>query len=221
MDEGGLNLGSLTVDEYLSKLHSKVIYADCAGEEAYIPSLHHNRLVNMDEFLLPILTGMFKKDGQITTEDPITGKLFTEDITVQMGTKEIAKKFKFFEKAVKETFPKKIKTYAKLFHQNPSEAFREVVTLRNKLLDHDLPSELLTPSVDILEEISVHNHQLHIIHGDPGYGKTIHLQQISERFVRQQRTSEQATMPVCIKAKHLAASIREHAKEEREINRDP
>ena len=90
------------------------------------------------------------------------------------------------------------------------------------LLNQGLPEELLTPSVDILEEISVHNHHLHIIHGDPGYGKTIHLQQISERFVRQQRTSEQATMPVCIKAKHLAASIREHAKEERlEINRDP
>ena len=105
--------------------------------------------------------------------------------------------------------------------KTPSEGFREAVELRNKLLNQGLPEELLTPSVDILEEISVHNHHLHIIHGDPGYGKTIHLQQISERFVRQQRTSEQATMPVCIKAKHLAASIREHAKEEREINRDP
>ena len=78
MDEGGLNVGSLTVDEYLSKLHSKVIYADCAGEEAYIPSLHHNRLVNMDEFLLPILTGMFKKGEPIKGPD---GAIFGYDET--------------------------------------------------------------------------------------------------------------------------------------------
>ena len=222
MDEGGLNVGSLTVEEYLSKLHSKVIYADCAGEEAYIPSLHHNRLVNMDEFLLPILKGMFKKGEPITTEDPITGEMFTEHITALMGHKEIVEKFKFFDKVVEENSQKEFKTFTKFFgRKTPSEGFREAVELRNKLLNQGLPEELLTPSVDILEEISVHNHHLHIIHGDPGYGKTIHLQQISERFVRQQRTSEQATMPVCIKAKHLAASIREHAKEEREINRDP
>lgn len=222
MDEGGLNVGSLTVEEYLSKLHSKVIYADCAGEEAYIPSLHHNRLVNMDEFLLPILTGMFKKGEPVTTDDPITGEMFTEHITALMGHKEIVEKFKFFDKVGEENSQKEFKTFTKFFgRKTPSEGFREAVELRNKLLNQGLPEELLTPSVDILEEISVHNHHLHIIHGDPGYGKTIHLQQISERFVRQQRTSEQATMPVCIKAKHLAASIREHAKEEREINRDP
>ena len=215
-------MASLTVEEYLSKLHSKVIYADCAGEEAYIPSLHHNRLVNMDEFLLPILNGMFKKGEPITTEDPITGEMFTEHITALMGHKEIVEKFKFFDKVVEENSQKELKTFTKFFgRKTPSEGFREAVELRNKLLNQGLPEELLTPSVDILEEISVYNHHLHIIHGDPGYGKTIHLQQISERFVRQQRTSEQATMPVCIKAKHLAASIREHAKEEREINRDP
>ena len=191
------------------------------GRGSLHPLLHHNRLVNMDEFLLPILKGMFKKGEPITTEDPITGEMFTEHITALMGHKEIVEKFKFFDKVVEENSQKEFKTFTKFFgRKTPSEGFREAVELRNKLLNQGLPEELLTPSVDILEEISVHNHHLHIIHGNPGYGKTIHLQQISERFVRQQRTSEQTTIPVCIKAKHLAASIREHAKEEREINRD-
>ena len=136
MDEGGLNVGSLTVEEYLSKLHSKVIYADCAGEEAYIPSLHHNRLVNMDEFLLPILKGMFKKGEPITTEDPITGEMFTEHITALMGHKEIVEKFKFFDKVVEENSQKEFKTFTKFFGQKtPSEGFREAVELWNKLLN--------------------------------------------------------------------------------------
>ena len=54
----------------------------------------------MDEFLLPILNGMFKKGEPITTEDPITGEMFTEHITALMGHKEIVEKFKFFDKVV-------------------------------------------------------------------------------------------------------------------------
>ena len=57
----------------------------------------------MDEFLLPILNGMFKKGEPITTEDPITGEMFTEHITALMGHKEIVKKFKFFDKVVDES----------------------------------------------------------------------------------------------------------------------
>ena len=227
MDEGGLNLGGLTFEEYLTKLHSKVVYADCAGEEAYIPSLHHNRLVNMGQFIMGLYQASYF--FKIRGEDPITldsyhkfkGSWKPEEKSIQIKSSDFAS-HKYPDIAFKDFV-------SKWASKTPSDYYREAVAQRNELLGTYLPSELpgellsdhLTPSVDILQEIAVHNHQLHIIHGDPGFGKTIHMQQISERFVRQQRMSEKPAMPVCIKAKHLAASIREHAKEEREINRDP
>ena len=101
------------------------------------------------------------------------------------------------------------------------EMFR---TYRNQIEEigkdaNDMDEEILRPGCSLQQEIEYstteeHNpfgnrieHKLHLTLGQPGFGKTIHLQQFAEQEVRKQRTQVHPRIPLFMKATHLASAI--------------
>ena len=124
-----------------------------------------------------------------------------------------------FNKLYQDGRRKKKFKFLTMIEQN----FRDMMEKRNKLLLKPEAQDYLdqlAPSVDILERITEQNEYLHVIHGDPGFGKTIHLQQLAERFVQRQRETESPVMPIYIKAKHLANAIENHTSSLKAIDKD-
>ena len=123
------------------------------------------------------------------------------------------------EKVYQDGFKKKKFKFLTMIEQN----FRDIMERRNKLLLKPEAQDYLdqlAPSVDILERITEQKEYLHVIHGDPGFGKTIHLQQLAERFVQHQRETESPVLPIYVKAKHLAQAIENHTSSPKAINKD-
>ena len=217
MDNGGQILSTMTLKEYLRVLHKAILYADCAGERAYIPSLHYNRLVNLHEFVeniamlsAKIQPKTFEKGKseqmEIVVDSENVNHIKSSAILQYVGEMKnlnMEKKFKFLE-AIEHNF-------------------RRIMERRNRLLLNSNAQDyahLLAPSVDILEQMTEQHESLHVIHGDPGFGKTIHLQQLAERFVQRQRETEEPTLPIYVKAKHLARAIEIHGSSLRAISQD-
>jgi len=216
----------MNVQQYLRKLHAKVIYADCAGERAYIPSLHYNRLVSLEGFVRNI----FKLQREM---EP--AKIIQKNIQ----TAAARSKFESNKKDIDYSNPKTLvnlsnelaefvgkKGYEvkkiELFDAVEQE-FRAIMEVRNSLLEkseNDDQRRRLAPSEDIIQKLEHQPDELHVILGDPGFGKTIHLQQLAERYVQQQRETDAPTLPVYVKAKHLAHAITLHATSPRSIGKD-
>jgi hypothetical protein len=216
----------MNVQQYLRLLHAKVLYADCAGERAYVPSLHYNRLVKLQAFVGEVS----KLQREIEPTKIIQSNMKTAaalsklksntDVIDYASAKTIVNLSNEFSKLVEDKGfeGKKFK-----FFNAIEQRFREIMEIRNKLLDKTdnvTQRRRLAPSEDILEELEERPNQLHVILGDPGFGKTIHLQQLAERYVQRQRETEVPTLPVYVKAKHLAHAITIHATSLRGINRD-
>ena len=219
MDKGGEFLSTMTLKEYLRVLHKAILYADCAGERAYIPSLHYNRLVELHDFVQQIA----KLSSEIQPkkfEKIANQKDFNSD---NWGYRDFSKAVdvskEVMEKVYEDGFKKKKFKFLTMIEQN----FRDIMEKRNKLLLKPEARDyldLLAPSVDILERITEQKEYLHVIHGDPGFGKTIHLQQLAERFVQHQRETESPVLPIYVKAKHLAHAIENHTSSSKAINKD-
>ena len=216
----------MNVQLYLRLLHAKVLYADCAGERAYVPSLHYNRLVKLQEFVGEVSklqrelepTKIIQKNMQ--TAAALSKLKSSADEIDYASAKTIVNLSNEWSKLMKTTEFKNKKF--NFFHAIEQE-FRKIMEIRNKLLekaDDVSQKRRLAPSEDILEELEKRPNELHMILGDPGFGKTIHLQQLAERYVQRQRETEVPTLPVYVKAKHLAHAIATHATSERAINKD-
>ena len=222
MDEGGETLSTMTLKEYLRILHKAILYADCAGERAYIPSLHYNRLVNLHEFVEEIAKLSAKiqpKTFEKGNPDQMEIVVDAENVNYRNFSKIFGSAEDIFARYTKGAMRKKNFRFLSMIEEN----FRNIMEMRNKLLLDPRAQDYLTqlaPSVDILEQILEQKENLHVIHGDPGFGKTIHLQQLAERFVQQQRETETPILPVYVKAKHLANAIENHASSLRGINKD-
>ena len=213
----------MDLKEYLRLLHKEIIYADCAGERAYIPSLHHNRLVKLQEFVEEIVK-LSAKIRPKTFENENSEKMtevFVDSNNV--SSKEFSRVFhhveSFYPELANSAKMNKNFRFLEMIEQN----FSFFMEKRNKLLVEPRAEEYLTrlaPSVDILEHIFDQEEKLHIIHGDPGFGKTIHLQQLAERFVQLQRETESPVLPIYVKAKHLAKQLENHTSSIIGINKD-
>lgn len=212
-------MSTMNLQEYLRILHKGIIYADCAGERAYIPSLHYNRLVDLHDFVQQII--------KLSSE--IQPKQF-EKITEQKELNSDNWAYRDFSKAVdmannmmEQIYLDGMKTKKFKFLTMIEQNFRDIMEKRNKLLLKPKAQDYLdqlAPSVDILERIREQKEYLHVIHGDPGFGKTIHLQQLAERFVQHQRETESPVLPIYVKAKHLAHAIENHTSSPKAINKD-
>lgn len=222
MDERGEILSAMTLKEYLRTLHKQIMYADCAGERAYIPSLHYNRLVKLHEFVEEIAKLSAKiqpKSFEKGNSEQMEIVVDSENVNYRDFSKTFGRAENIFAMYTKGAMRKKNFRFLSMIEQN----FRDIMEKRNKLLLKPEAQEYLNqlaPSVDILEQILEQKENLHVIHGDPGFGKTIHLQQLAERFVQEQRETETPILPIYVKAKHLATAIERNTSSKRAISKD-
>ena len=215
----------MNVQQYLRLLHAKVLYADCAGERAYVPSLHYNRLVKLQAFVGEVSKLQREIEPKKIIQKNIQTaaalsklKSNTEDINYRSAKTLVNLSNEVFKRVDKKGFEGKFK-----FFDAIEQHFRQIMEIRNTLLekaDDVNQRRRLAPSEDILEELEERPNELHVILGDPGFGKTIHLQQLAERYIQRQRETDVPVLPVYVKAKHLAHAITTHATLTRAINKD-
>lgn len=197
------------LDIYLEELHGEIIIGKCAGREADISVLHQNRLIEIDLFIRTINESLdvFGKKA--------FKKKFLKECKELLSSRTLEKPQDAIDKNVLDEFD----TFSQDMHGGKSYLNRrQFLGLGFKLRDYmmenrkdsqgelDLPS--LQPNFDLMDDLREKSKQVHMIYGDPGFGKTVHLQQFTERFVYEERSNPTETLPLYFKAKSLARYIK-------------
>jgi len=205
--------------EYLAALHSSLVWGDCAGIKARVSNLQQNRLIKEDSLpeLVANLFNYRELSGEIKFSSSQIEAIQSANLPeeIQLASLQLAGDGVFR------------KEFEKL---NMIELFR---TTRNNIeetgeFNEETDNDFLRPNCSLRREIdkssrgrnifSALNYKIHLTLGQPGFGKTIHLQQFAEQEVRRQRSElHHPEIPLFVKATHLATAIENFATEKRGI----
>lgn len=175
---------------FLRRLHGLLSFTNCAGDQANVRSLHQNRLVERRVFKKHIL--------DVLSEIPDISEYNFENLAPYKTQENLRAQIQSKSQAESDTG-----AFMKFLRTIRDEMLRVNPELEQKLTPHTSLAQFLEirPSLH-------YNKNLHTIFGDPGYGKTVHIKQIAERFVHNlRRTDDCKIMPIFLKAKDIATSL--------------
>lgn len=212
---------------YLEDLYSATYVGKCAGKETQLPLLHKNKIKNLSlqqhslEYLQRMIADIFKRNLQPDCRDFLSESDLDAVHKAIQGVDFLAYPMNGKIKTAIERLEPYLVGIENLSKSDVMEVIKPWMVEEYLGVDLHFSKELLMYGyVDIakaLNDALISNWNPLGVFGDPGFGKTIYLRQLTHEMTDNalaEGSQEHAIIPIFLKSKILADKINQHGTKE-------